>query len=185
MERLPHPAVVWTANVLVPGSGLVLVGRFVAGVLLALLWAGAVAVVLVGVLVWPDAASAAAVTPMGVTAGLLFVASQGLLYVRVRQIRGYRASEERDEAFREVLAATLQGRLDDAEQGCRALLARDSDDVEATLHLALLARRQGRTPDAARLLRRARFLDDAGRWDFQIERERAAMAGRATPSREG
>ncbi len=184
MDRLPHPALVWTANVLVPGSGLVLVGRLVAGGLLAVLWVSAVGVVLVGVLIWPDAASAAAVAPMGVTAGLLFAAAQGLLYVRGRQIRAYKVSDTRDEAFREVLAATLQGRLDDAEQACRALLARDPDDVEATLHLAWLACRRGRKGRAARLLRRARFLDDAGRWDFRIQREQAALAGRANPGRQ-
>jgi len=176
MQRLAHPAILWTANVLVPGSGLVLVGRLAAGVTCAVLWTVAVGLLLLVTLIWPDAAPAAAVAGLAVASGVLFAAAQGLLYVRDRSLRRYRAGEARDAAFRDVLAATLRGALDEAEQGCRTLLSRDPDDVEAALHLALLARRAGRTGEAARLLRRARFLDDTGRWDFQIERDLAACS---------
>ncbi|MBL7140120.1 MAG: hypothetical protein ISS74_04355, partial [Planctomycetes bacterium] len=57
-------------------------------------------------------------------------------------------------------------------------------DVEATLHLGVLAARSGRRAAAERYLRRARFLDDAGRWDFRIQRELAAMGEQAEPTRE-
>jgi len=174
MQRLPHPALSWTANVLVPGSGLVLVGRLTSGVACAVLWTAAVGLLLLGTLVWPNAASAAPVTALAVASGLLFTAAQVLLYVRDRSLRRYRGGEARDAAFREVLAATLRGDRDEAERRCRALLSRDPDDVEATLHLALLARRAGRTAEGVRLLRRARFLDDTGRWDLLIERDLAA-----------
>jgi hypothetical protein len=182
MPRLPHPALAWTANVLVPGSGLILAGRLPTGVACAVLWTAAVWLLLLATLVWPDAASAAATAALAVAAGLLFLAAQGLLYVRMRSLGRHRTDEARDTAFREVLAATLRGALDDAERGCRRLLARDPDDLEATLHLALLARRAGRTDEALRLLRRARFLDDTGRWDFQIERDLAALAGPPDPA---
>ncbi len=183
MERLPHPALLWTANVLVPGSGLILIGRLATGTACAVLWTAAVGFLLLATLVWPDAASAAAVAALAVAAGLLFAAAQALVYLRERSLRRHRVREARDAAFREVLAATLRGDTDEAADACRRLLARDPDDVEATLHLALLARRAGRADDARRLLRRARFLDDAGRWDFQIERDLAAVmpSGKAGP----
>jgi len=133
-------------------------------------------ILLLVTLIWPDAAPAAAVAGLAVASGVLFAAAQGLLYVRDRSLRRYRAGEARDAAFRDVLAATLRGALDEAEQGCRTLLSRDPDDVEAALHLALLARRAGRTGEAARLLRRARFLDDTGRWDFRLP-DRAGPGG--------
>jgi len=180
MRRVPHPALVWTANVLVPGAGLVLVGRLATGAACAVLWTAAVGLLLLGTLVWPNAAWAGPVTALAVASGLLFAAAQTLLMVRVWLLRRHRADEARDAAFRDVLAATLRGALDEAERGCRTLLSRDPEDTEATLHLALLARRAGRTAEAGRLLRRARFLDDAGRWDFQIERDLAAMKGRET-----
>lgn len=143
---------------------------------MALVWAVVVGLLLLGTLVWPDKAQEAPLTVLAVGAGLVFVAAQGLLLIRERALRRLWGSEERDDRFREVLAATLQGRLDDAEAGCRSLLARDPDDVEAALHLAALARRRGDTRAARAWLERARFLDDAGRWDFRIERELAAVA---------
>jgi Flp pilus assembly protein TadD len=177
MERLPHPALAWTANVLVPGSGLILLGRLPTGVACAVLWTAAVGLLLLATLIWPGAASTGATAALAVAVGLLFAAAQALLYVRERGLRRHRAEEARDAAFRDVLAATLRGDADRAADACRTLLLRDPDDVEATLHLALLARRAGRSDEAARLLRRARFLDDTGRWDFQIERDLAAAAG--------
>jgi len=179
MERLPHPAVLWTANVLVPGSGLVLLGRLATGAACACLWTAAVGLLLLATVVWPDAASAGPVAGLVVAVGLLFAVAQALVYLRDRALRRHRADEARDAAFREVLAATLRGDVDEAADGCHTLLARDPDDVEATLHLALLARRAGRTDEARRLLRRARFLDAAGRWDLVIARDLAAVTGQA------
>jgi hypothetical protein len=55
------------------------------------------------------------------------------------------------------------------------LLRADAGDVEATLQLAAIARRRGDAAAARRHLRRARYLDDDGRWDFQIGRELEAL----------
>ncbi|MBE3068849.1 MAG: tetratricopeptide repeat protein, partial [Planctomycetes bacterium] len=99
---------------------------------------------------------------------------------RVRRVQRRRpprhlASPARDDLFRAALEATLQGRLDDAEASCRRLLRLDPDDVEATLHLASLERLRGHAPAARRYLARTRYLDDDGRWDFQVGRELAAL----------
>jgi Flp pilus assembly protein TadD len=80
-----------------------------------------------------------------------------------------------DEEFKKALAAYLQGRYDEAETACKALLRQDPGDVEATLQLGAIARRRGRLAQARRHFRRARYLDDRGKWDSEIGRELAAF----------
>jgi predicted Zn-dependent protease len=103
-------------------------------------------------------------------------------FALARHLRARRKSAQvpdRDARFREALVAYVQGRLDESETACRELLRADPDDVEATLQLASIARRRNAPRLAKRHLARARYLDDAGRWDFEIERELAALAGEA------
>jgi len=182
MTRMPHPAVLWMVNLLVPGAGLVLLGRLATGVLLGMVWGSALAALVVATLVWPDAVAAGRLVGVLAAAAVVYVGAQVVLYVRWRAAGQHVVSDQRDEAFREALVATLQGRLDDAEDLCRALLRADPDDVEATLHLAALARKRGRRGAALRCLRRARYLDEDGRWDFEIAREIAGLAESASPA---
>ena len=175
MTRLPHAALTWTANLLVPGAGLVLLGRLVLGILLGVWWGLAVSGLIVATLVWPDGAGTTVVVVFGVDVVAVYTLAQFLYYVRRRAAARHLESEARDEMFKAALVATLRGRLDDAEATCKSLLRLDPDDVEATLHLGTLARQRGRREAAFRYLRRARYLDDAGRWDFQIGRELAAL----------
>lgn len=177
MTRMPHPGLLWTANLLVPGTGLVLLGRLATGVLFGVVW-GLVLVTLVLVtLVWPDAATAERLVPAAVAAVAVYAGSQVVLYLRGRAAGAHLESDRRNDMFKKALIATLQGRLDDAEDACNTLLRADPDDVEATLHLGTLAAQRGRHEVAVRYLRRARYLDDAGRWDFEIGRELAALTG--------
>jgi len=175
MTRLPHPALTWTANLVVPGAGLVLLGRLVQGVVLGLWWTAATAVLVLATLVWPDGVTAKVTAVFAVNAAVAYGVAQWVHHVRRRTAARHLASPARDDLFREALEATLQGRLDDAEAACRRLLRLDPDDVEATLHLASLARRRGHVAAARRYLARTRYLDDDGRWDFQVGRELAAL----------
>jgi hypothetical protein len=70
--------------------------------------------------------------------------------------------------------AYLQGKLDESESISKALLSEDPDDVEAALQLGYIARRRGDLAAARLWLVRARYLDDEGKWDFEIDRELAA-----------
>lgn len=175
MTRVPHPALLWTANLLVPGTGLVLLGRLATGVLFGIVWGLALAALVLATLVWPDAFTTDRLITVIVVAVAVYAGSQVVLYLRWRAMGRHLKGDGRDDAFREALVATLQGRLDDAKAVCRALLRTDPDDVEATLHLGTLARRRGRRETALRYFRRARYLDDDGRWDFEIGREIAAL----------
>lgn len=177
---------VWMANVLVPGAGLVLMGRVLVGAILALVWGAAAAV-------WIQSriygGSAEQFTVFGVGALAALAVAQVLLAGRMRAA-ARRNEEERERQFRAAVEAYLQDRLDDAETALARLLRGDPDDVEATLWLGSVARRRGDAVLARRHLARARYLDDAGKWDFEIGRELAWIAeGRRSaappPAQEG
>jgi tetratricopeptide (TPR) repeat protein len=173
MTRMPNRALMWIANLLLPGAGLVLLGRIGMGMVWAVLWGSAAAWLLLG-LAWPDGTGGASVFARGAAAVAFYVGGQGALYATRRRAERYLASEARDGEFRAALVAYLQGKFDESESICRALLREDPDDVEATLQLGYIARQRGDPAAARRWFVRARYLDDVGKWDFEIERELAA-----------
>jgi len=178
MTRLPHPVLFWAANVLVPGAGMVLLGRMGRGVLLAALWGMSAAGCLLGQ-VW----SAPLVRVVGACLMVwIFAISQVALLAGLRAARRRLADPARNDKFKEALAAYLRGRYDDSEAVCRDLLRADPDDVEAMLQLAAIARRRGDAAAARRYLGQARYLDDDGVWDFEIGRELAALAPTPVPA---
>jgi predicted Zn-dependent protease len=114
-------------------------------------------------------------------AGGVYVSSQASLALRFRARRRWLQNRDRDEVFKAAVAAYLQGRLDEAETNLARLLRADPDDVEATLQQAAIARRRGDGEAARSGLCRARYLDDAGRWDFEIGRELTALEPQSGP----
>ena len=169
MPRMPHPALVWAANLVVPGSGVILAGRILWGVPMAAAWGLAACYLLAG-LIWTDTVGGG-LPILRIAAPLaLYIAGQVVLLAALRMAARGAADASRNEQFRAALVAYLEGRLDESEALCRALLSRDRGDVEATLQLAAVARRRGNLADARHHLERARYLDDDGRWDFEIGR---------------
>lgn len=170
-----HPVWVWPANLLVPGAGHVMVGRVLAGALYALVWGGALGGLLLIVIFRADRAASYWPVFFAAAAIVFYAAPQVDLMVRLRADKRFSGGEERDQWFKSALAAHLQGRLEEAESICKDLLKADPDDVEATLQLASVARCRGDAAAARAYLARARYLDDEGRWDFEIERELASL----------
>lgn len=175
MPRLPHPACVWTANLLVPGAGEVLLGRIILGSARALAWGCLAAAALYQFIFAPHAHSLAVAIVLACLAGCVYASSQVALALEYRRRRRWLRDPNRDEVFRAAMAAYLQGRLDEAEALLNQLLRADPDDVEATLQLAAISRRRGDAAATRNGLCHARYLDDEGRWDFQIGRELAAL----------
>jgi len=178
-EARVRRAAVRLANLLVPGVGFVLLGRVGVGVLWAAVWVVAVGGWLAIVLLRPDLGGTLWAPAFGVTAVLWYLFGQTLLSYWLRAADRGRADPARDARFRDALVAYLRGELDASESIARELLRADPDDVEAMLHLATLARHRGNVRSARRCLRRARYLDDAGRWDFRISRDLAALEARS------
>jgi len=180
MNRCPaHPAWIGLANLLLPGTGHVWVGFVASGAAVAVVWG----ILAGGALVLEIFRAGRPVSPLEwflcSSAAIVYLAAQVWLGVRLRAIR--RAGRiDGDGLFRSALVAYLQDRMDESESICRELLASDPDDVEAFLQLAMIARHRGDAATARRHLVRARYLDDAGRWDSQIERELSALVANRT-----
>jgi tetratricopeptide (TPR) repeat protein len=181
MPRLPHPACVWTSNLLVPGAGEVLLGRLIVGTVRALAWACLASATVYQVIFEPTSDSRLVALCLGCLAGGVYVSSQVSLALRFRSRRRWLQNRDRDEVFKAATATYLQGRFDEAETHLARLLKADPDDVEATLQQAAIARRRGDGEAARSSLCRARYLDDAGRWDFEIGRELAALEPQGEP----
>jgi tetratricopeptide (TPR) repeat protein len=175
MTRLPHPACVWAANLLAPGAGEVLIGRLWMGPIRATVWLLLVAAAGYHLIFQPAPDSRTTLLVMVGAAAALYLSGQVALWRWYRARRRWLQDPRRDEVFKAALVAFLQGRLDEAEGVCKELLRADAGDVEATLQLAAIARRRGDAAAARRHLRRARYLDDDGQWDFQIGRELEAL----------
>jgi tetratricopeptide (TPR) repeat protein len=181
MTRLPaHPVWIWLANLVLPGAGLVWVGFVGGGAALAVAWGLATGGALAGALFQAPARMPLAIWLLGGAAGVLYAAGQAWLALRLSAVR--RAGRmDRDGEYRAALAAFLQGRLDESDSICRRLLRADGDDVEAMLQLALVARKRGDVAAARTYLARARYVDDAGRWDFEIRRRLASLSSGPAP----
>ena len=166
---------VWLANLLVPGSGLVVLGRIGVGAAVAVAWGGAA-----GAATALSTFGGGSRTVLGQTtlawtvAGGLYVGAQACLAFRFRALRRG-ADRDRDAGMKRVIAAYLQGRFQDAEAACWNLLQTDPDDLEATLYLGSIARQRGDRAGAVRFFRRVRYLDDDGKWDFEVGRELEAL----------
>ena len=174
-----HRVLLWVLNLLVPGAGLVLAGRLVIGIVAGLAWGLAAGTAIITAMVHPAGGSAGLSVLVVAAPLIVYGAAQVALARRLRAERKSSQAPDHDAVFREALVAYVRGRFDESETACRALLHADPDDVEATLQLAAIARRRNAPRLAKRHLTRARYLDDSGRWDFEIERELAALAGEA------
>lgn len=181
MPRLPQPACAWTLNLLVPGAGEVLLGRVVLGTVRALAWACLAAAAVYQVIFAPDSYSRVTAICLACLAAGVYLSSQVMLALGYRARRRWLGDRNRDEIFKAATAAYLQGRLDEAGSLLSQLLRADPDDVEATLQQAAIARRRGDAAAARSGLCRARYLDDEGRWDFEIGRELAALEPQPEP----
>lgn len=152
----------WFLNLVMPGCGLVWVGRLVWGLVLAVLFAPAAGVLALAWLVAPQALPPAAVAVAAGVAGGAFVAAQVLL------LQDYRLRN--DEAWRHHVAALEESAREYFEAGnpFEALLAVEEllevnpDDLEAHLLKARILAADGKYARAAEAYRRLERVDVHG-----------------------
>jgi thioredoxin-like negative regulator of GroEL len=91
-----------------------------------------------------------------------------------------RAAAERprpaEDGFSEALDHYLKGDYYQAERVLEELLRRNLRDVDARLMLATLLRHTGRLEEATRQLDTLVRLEGAGKWQWEIEREKDLLA---------
>lgn len=174
-----HTALLWLANLVVPGLGLVISGRLVWGVIIAISWDTALCSLLLAGFVWPGMACSQMTYVFAAGAAAVYAAAQIGLCAHVRAASNKASAARRDDLFKDAIRAYLQDRLDDGEAACKTLLRLDPQDVEAMLQLACVVARRGDVAQAKTLLRKVRYLDDQGKWDFHVERYLAALGSRA------
>ena len=96
-----------------------------------------------------------------------------------RQCRRQAAAEQPNtssDAFTDALDHYLKGDYYQAEQVLEGLLRRNLRDVDARLMLATLLRHAERLDEATRQLETLARLEGAGKWHWEIQRERDLLA---------
>jgi hypothetical protein len=97
---------------------------------------------------------------------------------------GDRNPNPQEDAFVVALDHYLKGDYYQTEQILEGLLRRNLRDVDARLMLATLMRHTGRLDEAARQLDTLARFEGAGKWELEIEQERALLAKARTPRQE-
>ncbi len=147
------------SNLLIPGSGLILLRREWLGLATALLFGAAVQTVLAGTLVVPES------VPGLLTAGCVGVAvtvwltSQWQMVVRLRLVCGSALKDELVELRERAAAAAERRRFAEAIDIMRLALSLNDEDLECNLEWAKLMTAMGRFPEARRAWHRILRLD--------------------------
>jgi hypothetical protein len=108
----------------------------------------------------------------------------GAAFWSVRQ-SGHRSAaaspDPQKDPFAEALEHYLKGDYYQAEQALEGLLRKNLRDLDARLMLATLLRHTGRFDEAKRQLDTLARFEGAGKWQWEIERERELLKQARTP----
>lgn len=127
-------------------------------------------------LVWTEWLSAGLLSACWGAVLALWLAAAGVSLRGAGDDAERKVSAEED-LFREAQAHYLRGNWIEAETMLTRLIGRDARDVDARLMLATLKRHTNRLDEAEDELRRLVRLEDAGKWQQEIESERVQIAG--------
>lgn len=154
-----------------PGTGHLLIRRYLKGVVLAALFAVAVDVFLVSAFLLPFM-SRTALTPVALAIGAavwLFALID--LCARLKSLRANEFQKTKDDLLKAAQVAWLKDDTAEAERLLGQILRMDERDVEAWIHLGKVLKSCGR-PDEARIcFRSALNLDGNDAWRWQLMRE--------------
>ncbi|MCE9544169.1 MAG: tetratricopeptide repeat protein [Planctomycetia bacterium] len=160
-----------------PGLRQLWFGGSVPALALAVAFGASLNVLLVGQLVWTEW-FAPLVRLIGWTSVLVvWVVAAGVSWLAGRRAATYGATgfdfaTGEPDPLAAAIDEYLQGKWYEAEKILRKLLRRNRRDAEASLMLATLCRRTGRTDEATRRLEELSALEAAAPWQREIEHER-------------
>ena len=104
-----------------------------------------------------------------------WVAAAGWSASQCRRQRAAGNTDTQGDAFTEAVDHYLKGDYYQAEHVLQRLLRGNVRDAEARLMLATLLRRRGRLDEAAGQLDALARFENAGRWQWEMQRERDLM----------
>jgi tetratricopeptide (TPR) repeat protein len=148
----------WTLNIIAPGAGLILARREWLGVALAILYTGAIQVVLILNFIAPTVVPPSIKLTAAAAAALLWLWAQWLLLRRLRSRFGPDAAKRLAVLCEEARHAESEGRIDEAYELLKAALTMNDENVQIARQWAALLRKMGRSKAAVQAARRVRYL---------------------------
>lgn len=162
------PAIV--LNALVPGTGLILLGRQWIGLGLTLCFATSAELAAAGALLAPAAVPKTAVLLATLMVLITWVAAQGLLIARIRFLRGPHLAAQLAALRAAAEKSLLQGQAETARCAVRTALSMDASDVATHVLWARLLTTMGQPQKARRAWRQAARLDRGRRFEAEIRK---------------
>lgn len=159
------------ATVICPGTGHLLLRRYLKGTTLAALFTASVDVFLISAfLLTGGVKPPLSLVSLGLGAGVWLYALIDLSLI-LRAVRAKGFQKRKDDLLRSAQVAWLRDELTEAERLLRTILALDERDVEAWVHLGKVLKASGREKEARKSFRSALNLAGSRRWRWQLMRE--------------
>ncbi len=171
-------------NLLLPGSGLILLRREWLGAAIAVLFGLLAEVAIWGCLIAPASLPTWTVTASLIAAAVIWLAAQFLLRRQLAAFDTPAVGRELEHLRRQAAQLLAAGRPDQALETLALALALNDEDVETLVQQADLLQRLGRADDAKRIWRQVRRLDRAHRYtppDADAAADLPARVHEATP----
>ncbi len=164
-------------SLFLPGAGQALMRRNVGYLLLLLGYGGALDVVLVSKLWFPQLLPGSLVWLTLALAGTIWLYSTlnvfRLAYFRHRQ----RFVATRERIFKRALDFYIEERYNEAQREFLRAVKLDPEDTESYLYLCVVEAESGNARRAARHLARARRLDTEGKWKWELAQQLSNLRG--------
>lgn len=159
------------ATILLPGTGHLLLRRYLKGASLAALYAASADIFLVSAFLWPGGAGPALPwVSLALALGIWVYALYDVI-CRLKPLRAKDFQKRKDDLLKAAQVAWLRDDYAGAEQLLRQLIELDERDVEAWVHLGKVLRAVGREAEAARCFRSALNLDGSRAWRWELMKE--------------
>ena len=158
------------ANLLFPGTGLILVGRRRVGVVFALAFTAAVDAMFLSLLIGGRTCRTF-VRTFACLAAVLWIWSLIRLALTIRFQRSPGFLEQKENLFRDGIQHYLRNELAQARDAFTHLLQLDGDDADAHLYLGLVYRSLNQPARARASLRRCRRYDFQRRWRWEVQEQ--------------
>lgn len=158
-------------TVIFPGTGHLVLRRYLKGSVLAALFAASADVFLITAFLWPGEGKAELIA---VSLGIAVLVWGYALFDVVRQVRKLRAEdfqERKDTLLKSAQVAWLRDECVEAERLLREIIRLDDRDVAAWVHLGKVLKSCSREEESRQCFRTALNLEGSDLWRWELRRE--------------